>query len=56
MLSYHFGQKRKVTVTLEIECYNDVNVRDIDWDEVLQLEGTESVEVKVYEDNLCELF
>jgi hypothetical protein len=56
MLSYHFGQKRKVTVTLEIECYDDVNVRDIDWADVLELEGAESVEVSVYEDNLCELF
>jgi hypothetical protein len=43
------AQKRRVLVTLEIECYDDLNVEDLDWKEILELEGDEEVHSTVKE-------
>jgi len=37
------AQKRLVRVTLDIECYDDLDVEDIDWKEILDLQGDEEV-------------
>jgi hypothetical protein len=37
------AQKQRVRVILDIECYDDLNLEDINWREVLQLEGDEEV-------------
>jgi hypothetical protein len=37
------AQKRLVRVTLEIECYDDLNVEEMDWKEMLELQGDEDV-------------
>lgn len=37
------AQKRLVRVTLDIMCYDDLNVEDMDWKEILELEGDEEV-------------
>ena len=37
------AQKRLVRVTLDIECYDDLDVEDMDWKELLELEGDEEV-------------
>jgi len=37
------AQKRQVRVILDIECYDDLDLKDINWREVLQLEGGEEV-------------
>ena len=37
------AQKRLVRISLDIECYDDLNLQDINWREVLQLEGDEEV-------------
>jgi len=42
-------QKRLVQVTLDIECYDDLDLDDIDWHELLQLEPNESVHSSVKE-------
>lgn len=42
-------QKRRIIVTLEIDCYDDLDVHDIDWKDLLELEGNESVDVTVKE-------
>jgi hypothetical protein len=42
-------QKRRVTVTLDIDCYDDLDVHDIDWKDLLELEGDENVHVNVKE-------
>ena len=46
------AQKRLVRVTLDIMCYDDLDLEDINWREVLQLEGGEEVEctIKDYSD------
>lgn len=42
-------QKRQVIVTLELECYDDLDVHDIDWKELLELEGDENVHATIKE-------
>jgi hypothetical protein len=42
-------QKRRVIVTLEIDCYDDLDVYGIDWKDLLELEGNENVHVSVKE-------
>ena len=37
------AQKRLVRVTLDIMCYDDLDVEDIDWKELLALQGDEEV-------------
>ena len=37
--------KRTVRVTLDIECYDDLDVESFDWNEVLGLEGDENVNI-----------
>jgi hypothetical protein len=41
------AQKRLVRVTLDIECYDDLNVEDMDWKELLELEGDENVHATI---------
>jgi hypothetical protein len=41
------AQKRLVQVTLDLECYDDLDLEDINWHELLKLEGDESVTAKV---------
>ena len=43
------GQKRIVRLTLDIECYDDLDVDDIDWSDLLRLEGNEQVDVTIKE-------
>ena len=41
------AQKRLVRVTLDIECYDDLNIEDMDWKELLELEGDECVHAEI---------
>ncbi len=41
------AQKRQVRVVLDIECYDDLDLEDINWREVLQLEGGEEVHYNI---------
>lgn len=43
------AQKRMVRVTLDIMCYDDLDVEDIDWKELLELQGDEEVYSSVKE-------
>jgi hypothetical protein len=43
------AQKRLVRVTLDIECYDDLDLKNIDWKELLDLEGDEEVHSSVKE-------
>jgi hypothetical protein len=44
-------QKRSITVTLDIDCYDDLDVNDIDWKDLLELEGDENVHVSIKEND-----
>lgn len=37
------AQKRLVRITLDIMCYDDLDVESIDWKEILELQGNEEV-------------
>ena len=41
--------KRTVRVTLDIECYDDLDLESYDWNEILGLEGDEKVYVSTKE-------
>jgi hypothetical protein len=46
------AQKRLVRITLDVTCYDDLDLESINWIEKLGLEGTESVHatIKDYDD------
>ncbi len=47
------SQKHKVQVTLDIECYDDLDLKNLDWNRLLKLEGDEVVHyVMVKEDEV----
>ncbi len=39
--------KRQVRVTLDLVCYEDLELEDLNWREILQLEGDEDVDVTI---------
>ena len=41
--------KRTVRVTLDIECYDDLDLESFDWNDILGLEGDEQVQVTTQE-------
>lgn len=41
------AQKRLVRVTLDIECYDDLDIENLDWQDMLGLEGDENVHVSI---------
>ena len=47
------AHKRQVQVTLDIECYDDLDLESLDWTSLLDLEGDEKVHyVKVKENEI----
>ena len=44
-----YTRKRTVSVTLDIECYEDLPLEDMDWREILKLEGDETVHAIIKE-------
>ena len=42
-----YAQKRLVRVTLDITCYDDLDVEALNWRELLQLEGDEEVDISI---------
>ena len=39
--------KRLVSITLDVECYDDFHPEDLDWNDILDLEGDEQVHVSI---------
>jgi len=44
-----YAHKRIVSVTLDIECYDDLELENLYWREVLDLQGDEKVDVSIRE-------
>ena len=42
-----YAQKRTISITLDLEVYDDFNVNDVDFHSLLDLEGDEKLEVSV---------
>ena len=51
MSAHTITHKRTFQVTLDIECYEDLDIVGQDWRELLDLQGDESVEVSVRDSN-----
>ena len=47
MPAHMVAQKRLVRVTLDIICYDDLDLEDLDWKDLLELEGDESVDISI---------
>ena len=45
-------QKRLVTVTLDIMCYDDLDLDNINWRDVLDLEPNEDVHCKIQDHDI----
>jgi hypothetical protein len=41
------AHKRLVRVTLDVECYDDLDLESMDWKQLLELEGDEDVDVSI---------
>ena len=46
------AQKRRVRVTLDIECYDDLELESFDWNDILSLEGDENVDITIEDDEI----
>ena len=46
-VSYNFGQKAKYRITLELDVMDDFNPHQIDWEKVLDVQGSEKVSAYV---------
>ena len=44
-----YAHTRIVSVTLDIECYEDLDLKMLDWREILDLQGDENVDVSIKE-------
>jgi hypothetical protein len=49
MHAHTLAQKRTVRVTLDVECYDDLNLEDLEWKDLMGLEGDESVYATIKE-------
>jgi len=47
MPAHMVAQKRLVRVTLDIICYDDLDLEDLDWKDLLELEGDESIDISI---------
>jgi len=47
MPAHMVAQKRLVRVTLDIMCYDDLELEALDWKELLELEGDEEIDISI---------
>ena len=47
MHAHTLAQKRMVRITLDLTCYDDLELQDINWRDILGLEGDETVDVQL---------
>ena len=47
MQAHTVAQKRLVRVTLDIMCYDDLDLESVNWSDTLGLEGDETVDVQL---------
>ena len=46
-VSYNFGQKAKYRIKLELDVMDDFNPHQIDWEKVLDVQGSEKISAYV---------
>ena len=51
-----YSQKKTISITLDLEVYDDYNIDEIDFNSLLELEGNESVEVSIVDYSNIEVY
>ena len=51
-----YSHKKTISITLDLEVYDDFNYNDIDFNSILELEGNESVEVSIIDHSNIEVY
>ena len=50
-----YSQKKSISITLDLEVYDDFNYREIDFSSLLELEGDEHLEVSITDNSDVEV-
>ena len=51
-----YAQKRSISITLDLEVYDDFNYNEIDFNSLLELEGDETLEVSITDNSEVEVY
>ena len=51
-----YAQKRSISITLDLEVYDDFDLNRIDFESLLDLEGDESVDVSIIDHSDIEVY
>ena len=51
-----YSNKKSISITLDLEVYDDFNYREIDFSSLLELEGDENIEVSITDHSDVEVY
>jgi len=51
-----YAHKKSISITLDLEVYDDFDYRDIDFSSLLELEGDESLDVSITDHSDVEVY
>ena len=51
-----YSQKKSISITLDLQVYDDFNYNEIDFNSLLELEGNETVEVSIIDHSDVEVY
>ncbi len=51
-----FANKKSISITLDLEVYDDFNYREIDFSSLLELEGDETLDVSITDNSNVEVY
>ena len=51
-----YSQKKSISITLDLEVYDDFNYREIDFSSLLELEGDETLDVSITDHSNVEVY
>ena len=51
-----YAHKKSISITLDLEVYDDFNYKDIDFNSLLELEGDETLEVSITDKSDVEVY
>ena len=51
-----YARKRSISITLDLEVYDDFDIHDIDFNSLLELEGGERLEVSITDRSNVEVY
>lgn len=51
-----YAQKKSISITLDLEVYDDFDYTSIDFNSLLELEGDETVDVSITDNSIVEVY